>query len=387
MPVEYDWRLVALSVLIAIQGSYVSLSLARTLLDGRAQRRKAVLVFSALCLGVGIWSMHFIGMLAVELPVVVTYDVLWTLVSALVCVLVVGLGVFTASYRPLTPPRLAVAGVLMGSGISAMHYIGMAAMQAQCIAVYSAPLVLASIGVGIAASSGALWLSFAPRPRAPNLFGGVVMGLAISGMHYTAMTAVEFLPGGAPVSVTAPALSPGLLAIVVAVTAFLVTGLFVLVLLPAQPLATATVGGGPAGGGPAAIPQTATGERPWGLPAASSVAGPAAAGDGIAVKARGQVVLLPRERVYAVQADAHYTRVFDGTRTYFCDKSISELERQLADAGTFLRVHRSHIVNLAHAASFRRIRDQGELALDGEQSYCVPVSRRRVQDVRTALGL
>lgn len=382
MPVEYDWRLVALSVLIAVQGSYVSLFLARSLVEQDAVRRKLVLVFSALCLGIGIWSMHFIGMLAFDLPVVVTYDVLWTLVSALVCVLVVGLGVFAASYRPLTLPRLAVAGVLMGTGIAAMHYIGMAAMQANCITLYSAPLVLASVGVGIAAATGALWLSFAPRQRAPNLLGGGMMGLAISGMHYTAMAAVDFLPGGPPVSVTAPAFSPGLLAIVVAVMAFLVTGLFVLVLLPDQSVAAPEVTEGddrrfmPTAG----QEKPDQGERPWGLRAE-------AASDGIPVKSQGQVVLLPRDRIYAVQADAHYTRVFDGARTYFCDKSISELEQRLGDAGAFLRVHRSHIVNLAHAVAFRRVRDQGELSLDGEQAYHVPVSRRRIHDVRTALGL
>lgn len=125
MPVSYDAAIIALSVVIAM-GSYVSLTLARRLASlglgplgddpgGRsAARRKALLAASALSLGVGIWAMHFIGMLAVKLPVAVTYDILWTLVSALVCILVVGLGVFVASFGRLHPRRLAVAGLLMG---------------------------------------------------------------------------------------------------------------------------------------------------------------------------------------------------------------------------------------------------------------------------------
>lgn len=373
MPVEYDWRLVALSVLIAVQGSYVSLFLARRLSEPHDLPAKLILVASALSLGIGIWSMHFIGMLAFDLPVAVAYDVLMTLVSALVCILVVGLGVFFASYRPLTPPRLALAGTLMGGGIAAMHYIGMAAMQANCITVYKPPMVLASIVVGIAAATGALWLCFASGRRQPILLGGGAMGLAISTMHYTAMAAVDFLPGGSPVEVTAPALSSSLLAIVVAVSAFVVTGLFVLVVLPEQPAAVPAAGPGRLetfGAGSEPPPRAGVGAAPAGIP----------------VKAGGQTVLLPRERIYAVQADAHYTRIFDGARTYFCDRSISELERQLGGAGAFLRVHRSHIVNLSHAVALRQIRDQGELRLDGERAYRVPVSRRRMPQVRTALG-
>ncbi len=380
MPVEYDWRLVALSVLIAVQGSYVSLFLARRLSEPHALPSKLILVASALSLGIGIWSMHFIGMLAFDLPVAVAYDVLMTLVSALVCILVVGLGVFFASYRPLTPPRLSLAGTLMGGGIAAMHYIGMAAMQANCITVYKPPVVLASTVVGIAAATGALWLCFASGRRQPILLGGGAMGLAISTMHYTAMAAVDFLPGGSPVEVTAPALSSSLLAIVVAVSAFVVTGLFVLVVLPEQP---ATV---PATG-PGGLDTFGVGTEPpsrGGPGAESRPAGAASAG--IPVKAGGQTVLLPRERIYAVQADAHYTRIFDGARTYFCDRSISELDRQLSGAGAFLRVHRSHIVNLSHAVALRQVRDQGELRLDGERAYRVPVSRRRMSQVRAALG-
>src|SRR3546814_12870423 len=77
--------------------------------------------------------MHFIGMLAVQLPVAVTYDILWTLVSALVCILVVGLGVFVASFGRLHPWRLATAGLLMGAGIAIMHYVGMSALRANCL--------------------------------------------------------------------------------------------------------------------------------------------------------------------------------------------------------------------------------------------------------------
>ena len=151
--------------------------------------------------------MHFIGMLAVKLPISVNYDVLLTLVSALVAVLVVGLGVFVASFGKLTLSRLATGGALMGAGISTMHYIGMSAIRANCVVSYAPPLVVASIVVGMAASTLALWLAFSPDRKPHVMAGAAAPGLAISGMHYTAMAAASFLPVEVLVEISGPALS------------------------------------------------------------------------------------------------------------------------------------------------------------------------------------
>ncbi len=389
MPVTYDPAIIALSVVIAIQGGYVSLMLARRLAslglgpDGwaTAGRRKALLAASALALGIGIWAMHFIGMLAVKLPVAVNYDLLWTLVSALVCVLVVGLGVFVASFGRLTPKRLAGAGLLMGAGIAMMHYVGMSALRANCIVSYSPALVAASFAVAVAASGLALWLAFSPTHKPHLMAGAACMGLAISGMHYTGMAAATFLPVEDLVAISAPVLSLDLLAIVVAVTALVICGLFLLVLLPDG------------------LDRKV--ERPEEKAVEQKLTLVASSGDGeaeaasfepaaplvrIPVNRNGATRLLTPQEIYAVRADAHYTYVFDGVEDHFCNLSISEIESRL-DPQTFLRVHRSHLVNVAHAAALKRVRDQGLLELDCAERHQVPVSRSRLPKLRAALGI
>lgn len=390
MPVTYDPAIIALSVVIAIQGGYVSLMLARRLAslglgpDGwaTAGRRKALLAASALALGIGIWAMHFIGMLAVKLPVAMNYDLLWTLVSALVCILVVGLGVFVASFGRLTPKRLAGAGLLMGAGIAMMHYVGMSALRANCIVSYSPALVAASFAVAVAASGLALWLAFSPTHKPHLMAGAACMGLAISGMHYTGMAAATFLPAEDLVAISAPVLSLDLLAIVVAVTAFVICGLFLLVLLPdaldrkvEQPEEKA-------------VEQklTLVASSGDGEAEAASFEPAAAPLVRIPVNRNGATRLLTPQEIYAVRADAHYTYVFDGVDDHFCNLSISEIESRL-DPQTFLRVHRSHLVNVAHAAALKRVRDQGLLELDCAERHEVPVSRSRLPKLRAALGI
>ena len=356
MPVTYDPAIIALSVVIAIQGGYVSLILARRLASlgaapSAAGRRKALLAGSALALGVGIWAMHFIGMLAVKLPIAVTYDLLWTLTSALVCILVVGLGVFVASFGQLTPKRLAGAGLLMGAGIAIMHYVGMSALRANCLVTYSPALVAASFGVAVAASGLALWLAFSPSHKPHLMAGAACLGLAISGMHYTGMAAASFLPAEDLVQISAPVLSLDLLAIVVAVTAFVICGLFLLVLLPDRlPDSTGeTPEQGDAGTEkPVAQRLTLVSSNEEAGEPAPTPAVPRIPVNRIPVNVGGTTRLLAPEEIYAVRADAHYTYVFDGAETHFCNLSISEIEQRL-DPATFLRVHRSHIVNVAHA--------------------------------------
>ncbi len=394
MPVTYDPAIIALSVVIAIQGGYVSLILARRLASlgaapSAAGRRKALLAGSALALGVGIWAMHFIGMLAVKLPIAVTYDLLWTLTSALVCILVVGLGVFVASFGQLTPKRLAGAGLLMGAGIAIMHYVGMSALRANCLVTYSPALVAASFGVAVAASGLALWLAFSPSHKPHLMAGAACLGLAISGMHYTGMAAASFLPAEDLVQISAPVLSLDLLAIVVAVTAFVICGLFLLVLLPDRlPDSTGETPEQGDAGTEEPVAQRlklVSSNEEAGEPAPTPAV-PRIPVNRIPVNVGGTTRLLAPEEIYAVRADAHYTYVFDGAETHFCNLSISEIEQRL-DPATFLRVHRSHIVNVAHAAALKRVRDQGLLELDCAERHAVPVSRARLPKLRAALGI
>jgi NO-binding membrane sensor protein with MHYT domain len=393
MIITYDPLLVGLSIAIAVVGSYAGLRLARRVARKSGSLRKALLSGAAVAIGSGIWSMHFIGMLAVSLPVTINYDILLTLVSALVAILVTGLGLFTASYGALTIRKLVFAGVLMGLGISTMHYVGMAAVRANCIIAYDFELVGGSVLVGILASTLALWLAFNPRGNWLTLPAATVMGLAISGMHYTAMAAATFLPAETVIAFAAPALDPHLLAIIVAVAAFLIIGATTLMALPDFP---------PAEQRPTADPAARPG---FTLAADPAPQMPAAAADHahdqingaphdpasgyltkLPVQQNKATLFLDLDSIVSIQADAHYTRVHDGSGSYFCSYSLSELEARL-DPARFLRVHRSHIVNLDHARAFERHKEQGLIRLDGADAPSVPVSRRNVPKLRMALGL
>ena len=201
MQVSYDPLLIVLSVIIAVFGAYTCFQMAARLSAAHGLGRKAMLAGAAVAMGGGIWSMHFVGMLALNLPVIVTYDALLTLMSALVSILMTGIAIFFAGIGAPTNLKLLGAGLFMGLGISSMHYVGMAAIRANCVIQYSPTLVVASIVVGILASTAALWLALNLRRGWHMILAAAVMGIAVSGMHYTAMAAATltsvwvFIPG------------------------------------------------------------------------------------------------------------------------------------------------------------------------------------------------
>jgi NO-binding membrane sensor protein with MHYT domain len=238
MPVTHEPWLVALSLAVAIQGSYVGLSLAVRLGATEGLRRRLRLAGAALSLGVGIWSMHFVAMLAAQLPGTVDFLVFPTLLSFLVCVIVVGLALVAASFGPPTPLRIAAASLFMGVGIASMHYIGMTALHRSLHLDHDWRLVVASVLIAIAASSLALWLGFGARRHPPLIVSATALGLAIAGMHYTAMAGLRVEPMAMGTASLPPALSVDLLAIVVAVVAFLVSGIFLLTLVPDRAVAS-----------------------------------------------------------------------------------------------------------------------------------------------------
>jgi diguanylate cyclase (GGDEF)-like protein len=199
---SYDHGVVALSVLVASYASYVALDLARRV---RGSDRHASLVWTlggALVMGSGIWSMHFVGMLAMSLPIDITYDPGWTLLSWVAAVTVSLLSLRIAAMDRLSPMVLAAGALTMGSGICAMHYIGMTAMLLTPLIVWNAWIVVASALIAAVASAAALVIFFVmrrlhgARAQLAQIGAALVMGLAICGMHYTGMAAAGF-PAGA----------------------------------------------------------------------------------------------------------------------------------------------------------------------------------------------
>jgi PAS domain S-box-containing protein len=229
MPVTYETWLVLLSIVMAIQGAYVGLSLAVQIGAAAGMRRHLLLAGAAFSLAIAIWTMHFVGMLAARTSFPIDYLVFPTLLSFLVCVVVVGAAVYAASSGPLTLLRLTLSACLMGGGIFAMHYIGMSALSASAYMIHDRYYVAASMAIAIAASGLALWLATGRGGRPPLILSAIALGVAVSGMHYTAMAGLTLLPYP-EAAAGAPALSTDLLAIIVVIVAFCVSGIFLLIL-------------------------------------------------------------------------------------------------------------------------------------------------------------
>jgi NO-binding membrane sensor protein with MHYT domain/CheY-like chemotaxis protein len=194
---HYETPLVLISILVAIAASYAALSLAGRVSESRGRAVAAWIVGGAIAMGSGIWAMHFVGMLAFRLPIPIAYDLPLTLVSLLLPIASSSLALWQVSRAELGPVRLAVSAVLMGIGINAMHYTGMAAMRMEPGIVYDPWLFALSVAIAIGASSLALWIAFRLRHNAPNVWlprvgAAVAMGGAIVGMHYTGMAAASF---------------------------------------------------------------------------------------------------------------------------------------------------------------------------------------------------
>src|SRR5216683_3029667 len=230
---SYNYALVALSVLIAIFASYAALDLAGRVTAASGWTRAVWLLGGAGAMGTGIWSMHYIGMLAFLLPIPVAYHWPTVLLSLIAAILasVVALGV--VSRQTMGWFRALAGSVLMGAGIAGMHYIGMAAMRLPAMCQFKSVLVVLSVVFAVLISLAALWITFHFRDEKTGigwekLAGAVVMGAAIPVMHYTGMAAASFTPSGMPTNLShAVSISTLGTAGIVAVT-FIVLGLAML---------------------------------------------------------------------------------------------------------------------------------------------------------------
>ena len=389
VPVSYEPWLVLLSIVMAVQGAYVGLGLAVQIGEADGLRRRALLAGAAFSLAVAIWTMHFVGMLAARLPFPVDYLALPTLLSFLVCVIVVGAAVYATSSGPLTVRRLALSAALMGAGIFTMHYIGMSALHASAHMVHAWPFVIESLAIAIAACGLALWLATGRGGRPPLLLSAIAFGIAVSGMHYTAMAGVTLFPH-APVAASAPVLSTDLLAIVVAVVAFCVSGLFLLFLVPdrtrpaAEPVATPELPTETLEAETQAADAPELGRGTF-APLGGAGTPPRRFARHLPIERDGGRQFVAVEDVVAVHANAHYTHIFNGNDRLFCPLAIGDVESRL-DGARFVRVHRSHIVNIERIVGYRRSGDSEMVELDAEHHYVVPVSRSRIGQLKSRVA-
>jgi NO-binding membrane sensor protein with MHYT domain len=188
----YDPYLVALSILVATFASYTALDLSGRVAPAQGPTHRIWLAAAALIMGGGIWSMHFVAMLAFVLPMPMSYDVGLTVLSLILAILAASGGFYVISRPGVSRPRLILSGVLMGVAIFGMHYTGMAAMRGPVELSYDGLWFALSVIIAIGAATAALWLAFRTTRGGQKLAAAIVMGLAISGMHYTGMRAAVF---------------------------------------------------------------------------------------------------------------------------------------------------------------------------------------------------
>ncbi|CRN08169.1 diguanylate cyclase (GGDEF)-like protein [Pseudomonas sp. URMO17WK12:I10] len=197
---SYSSSLVLISLCVAILASYTALDLAGRIATARGYAASLWMIGGALAMGTGIWSMHFVGMLALQLPVELGYDLTLTACSLLIAVLSSGFALWLVSQPSLPFLQLALGALIMGAGIASMHYTGMAALRMTLGIDYDPSLFMASLLIAVGASAAALWTAFRLRRQTPYVrqirgLAAVLMGIAIVGMHYTGMAAAGFPQG------------------------------------------------------------------------------------------------------------------------------------------------------------------------------------------------
>lgn len=219
----FAWNipLVCLSIIVAMIGSFTALTHAQRMRETDERSSWEWMVAGSMTLGLTIWSMHFVGMLAFHLPISISYDLVLTLLSVLPAIAAALLGFYVLHKTDISKFRILVSGLIMGVGISIMHYTGMAALKMSPEISYDPLFFSLSVAVAIIASWGALLMMYQGERIKLSLMlrfvlGGLIMGLAISGMHYMAMLGVNFQPNSMCLA-TSSRVDPDFLAIMVSI--------------------------------------------------------------------------------------------------------------------------------------------------------------------------
>jgi NO-binding membrane sensor protein with MHYT domain len=218
MLVTYQPHLVWLSLFVGVIGSLTALTLTSGLHDAESDSLESsfTLANGGLIMGTTIWSLHFIAMMAVEFPVLINYNIVETILSICFAIFGTAAGLYIVSKNRLGRFSIVGGGIAMGLAIGSMHYTGMSAIRG-CGLSYDPILVAASVAIAIGASMAALWFAFYRRTIWMTLAGGVVQGLAIGSMHFTAMAATFFSPLATPANLTIPVFTQSRLADLIAI--------------------------------------------------------------------------------------------------------------------------------------------------------------------------
>ncbi len=223
---EYRFGVVALSIAIASLGCFAGLLLTGGIDVHKRNETFMRLIFGGLSVGGSIWSMHFIGMLAIRMPLIPSYDATLMAASAFIAVAVTGFALAAVGLQLFGSSSLVLAGITMGLGVGAMHYTGMAAIQGECSASYTRMSVAIAVIISIEACLIALHAAFyRKRGLLGTCLGSIALGLAIASTHYSAMEGTRFLPNALSGDISPAGLSGADLALSVALVAYTVCSL------------------------------------------------------------------------------------------------------------------------------------------------------------------
>lgn len=374
LQVSHDLGLVGASFVVALVAGFTGLTLTKDLSQKTYGQRKIAIAMASVALGGGIWSMHFVAMLGIQMPILFYYDSAVTLASALLAILLVSAALLLLHFAERTPLILTTAGLIVAAGILGMHYLGMAGLQL-CRAVYTPGGVAFSVVSAAALCVAAFWIAYGQRSKRNILLGTLCFGLAVFTVHFVAIEGTRFatLPA---FNELGPVMSNQVLALGVIFSSFVIFGAFlwmsVTFLVPQG--AAAPQDGAPLEALPDLVPASPAPAQP--MPSRAMR---------IPCERDGSTLFIDPRDVAFVRAEGHYTHVYTKDAQHFCAWPITEATKRLVPAG-FLKAHRSYLINPDQVQHFERHKDNGMCRFTAVDLPPVPVSRSHLKAVREALG-
>lgn len=361
LDVSHNGFLVFMSSLVALVAGFTGLSMTREMAKKPVFQKKASIALAAVALGGGIWAMHFVAMLGLQMPILFYYDAAVTLVSALAAILIVGAALILLHFTERTRLTIALAGVIVGIGILTMHYIGMAGLEL-CRAVHTPFGVILSSIAAIALCVLAIGIAYGQRTKSHILLGTLCFAAAVCSVHFLAMAGAEFVaePGGTEFG---PLMSNETLALGVIFFSFIMFGACLWV----------SVAYLPSPAEPEPEPEEET-EAPAPRPILQ-----------IPCERDSGKIFVSADDVLFVRADGHYTQIYTEKDRLFCVWPVTEAAKRLVPLG-FLQTHRSYLVNPARVARFERSKDKGRCLFEGSDVPPAPVSRSKLRIIQDALA-
>ena len=360
---SHNQTLVVLALVLAVVSGFTGFTLTHNLSAKTLLQSKISVSMAAVALGGGIWSMHFVAILGLSLPVMVFYDAAITLASALVAILVVAVALMILHFFVRTASTIVLAGCIVGAGILLMHYIGMAGLQL-CKPIYTVQgLILSSI-VAFLSSVVAFWVAYKERNNRNILLATLCFGIAVVSVHFIAILNTSFVEVSDS-SEFGPLISNETLAVIVVLTSFIILCLFLWVsatFLSPQISAAKIID-----------------DKKEGSDVITRISQ-----QHIPCERDGLKVFVALRDVLAIRADGHYSQVYTEREKYFCVWPITEVDRRLERSG-FIKVHRSYIVNPDRVDRFERSKDKGFCVFCTPVATKIPVSRSKLKEAQAAI--